>query len=370
MMHSHDYWGGETRKVLFQEDMWFIPLPVAPCRSGTFPGGDCYTPGTSIADIDIPEPFLVYEGTGSVEVLFDNFRAAPDCTSITGCVPAAPNPVVTMAFDYITAADDPGEWRIGSTGVTPGTPVVLPVQPLEADMPHQAKSFWVFRIYTDAATSIYFNFTVTAVKGNPIVNWPPHPDLYADSTERVIFDGPVTTETRGWAEYWLSGADANWVQPERVISYGTDKVVVEITKTGFTMNGAEAAKQPDYFNLEFHNASFISKMGNGELVGGRIRGESSDGTTFRFEIPVDEYGMDTPYGQKSRWAFRFMARFDDGGTCGQVDPSIEQGCQWFPYKLDYTMKITAYGHSISGEGITDQQEVTEVGANETNETPA
>jgi hypothetical protein len=57
--------------------------------------------------------------------------------------------------------------------------------------------------------------------------------------------------------------------------------------------------------------------------------------------------MDTPYGQKSRWGFRFAARFSED-TCPDVDQSFQQGCQWFPYTLDYDMRIVAYGHSTAG----------------------
>lgn len=346
MMHSHDYWGGATRLDLLSTTMWFIPLPVWPCRSGSAPSGDCYNPGTSIADIDLPAPTLVPEGTASIEVLFKDYCVGPTGETVDGqALPCVPNPQVKMGFDYLTSADEPGEWRTHGF-VEPGVPVVIPVAPNEADMPHQAKSFWLFRIYTEAATSVVFNFTVTAVKGNAIVEWPPHPDLYADRTEREIFNGPVTTDTNGWADYWLTGNDANWVHPDRVISYGTDSIEIFIEKTGFAAaNGAPI--EPDYFYLEYHNASFISKMGNGDLAGAYAMDEGSDGTTYHFTIPVTAYDMDTPYGQKSRWGFRFMARFNTE-SCPDVDSSIQQGCQWYPYSLDYTMRIVAHGHSTAG----------------------
>lgn len=347
-MHSHDYWGDKTRLELVSVNMWFIPLPVWPCRSGTAPGGECYNPGTSIADIDLPEPTLVYEGTGHLEIVFKDFCVGPtraQGSTMGQQAPCAPNPQVRMGFDYLTAADEPGQWRAYGF-VEEGVPVIIPVKPDEADMPHQAKSFWLFRIFTEQATSVTFNWTVTAVRGNAIVDWPPHPDLYADKTEREILNGAFKTETRGWADFWITGNDANWVHPERVISYGTDSVEVFITKTRFAAaNGAPI--EPDYFYLDYHNASFISKMGNGDLVGGRIRDEGSDGSTYYFTIPVTAYDMDTPYGTKSRWGFRFAARFSEA-TCPDVDQSFQQGCQWFPYALEYTMRIVAHGHSTVG----------------------
>lgn len=366
MMHAHDYWNGEERKVVLQADMWFIPLPLVPCRTGSFPGGECYPPGTSIADIDIPAPNLVFEGTDKVEVLFDNLRAAPTClAAMRDALGECPipngesplvNPVAKMNFDYLTAADEPGAWREGPE-VTPGTPVVLDISPTDADMPHAVKSLWLFRIYTDEPTSVLFNFTVTVVRGDAIVDWPPHPDLYADKTERVVLDGEFTTETKGWAEYWINGNDANWIYPERVISYGTDTLEITVERLAFTVNGAAPAIEPDFFYLDYHNASFLSKLGNGDLSGGRLVDEANDGTTWRFAIPVDDAGMDSPYGEASRWAFRFMARYSED-ACPDVDQSIQQGCQWFPYQLRYKMTILAKGHSTADESGVDPNAAT------------
>ena len=343
MMHAHDYWQGRERVTLLERDMWFVPLPVQPCRAD----GQCYPPGTSIADIDLPEPMLVYEGTDHLEVKFSNLRVVPVDAAV-------PNPAVTMAFDYLTAADDANEFRTGVEGAKADEVYEVPVAPLEADMPHQVKSLWLFRIYTkdmtsgaDSATSVsvYFNFTVTAVKGREVVDWPPHPDLYANSPVRTIADGSYATQAKGWADYWVSGADANWVYPERVVSYGTERLEVTITKKAFQ---SSVPVEPDFFYLEYRNASYLSKLGNGDLSGERLVDPSTDGTTYQFTIPVDEYGMDTPYGQSSRWAFRFMARYGDadGSRC-PGSQSIMQGCQWFPYALDYDMKIVAHGHSTA-----------------------
>lgn len=326
-MHSHDYWGDKTRIDLLSETMWFIPLPAWPCRSGNAPDGDCYNPGTSIADIDLPAPTLVYEGTGSIEVLFKDYCIGP--TEGGECVP---NPQVKMGFDYLTAADEPGQWRTYGF-VEPGTPVVIPVKPEEADMPHQAKSFWLFRIYTEYATSVTFNFTVTAVKGNAVVDWPPHPDLYAETSTRLIFDGPVHGEYAGDVDNNLYGTDATWTFPERIISYGTESLQVEIEKGTWGASWPEPAAEE--WILEVNNASYIPKVGNGAPAGYQLEPVSIDGTKYVFDIPVDAAGYDTPYGQHSRWSFRFVPAEDHG----------------LPWAVDYTMKITATGHSVAEEAL-------------------
>ena len=338
-MHAHDYWGGETRKVIASFDSGLIPIPLIP---------DGKAPGTAIADYDLEPPNLVYEGTSQLEVVFT--KVCVWSTEVVGYVTGneenpcpVEHPHISIYVDYLTAADEPGAFRAAGQA-TPGQPLVIPVAPTEADMPHQTKSLWLFRIYTGEANAFTYNVTITAVKGNAVVNWPPHPDLYADKTEREILNGEFTTESKGLVDYYLYGSDANWVYPDRVISYGTEKLEVEVTFGSIEAGGV----QPTFYYLDYKNASYLSKVGNGDMAGGRLVDEGTDGSTFRFTIPVDEQGLDTPYASKSRWGFRFMARFGDESQCPDVDQSLQQGCQVVPYKLTYAIRITAFGHSTAG----------------------
>ena len=348
-MHAHDYWNGETRKIITQFDSALIPLPLLP---------DGKAPGTAIADYDIEAPFLVYEGTSHLEVVFSkvcvyptNLRAVREATGAESCV--VEHPRISIYLDYLTAADEPGAFRTAGQA-TPGQPLLIPVAPTEADMPHQTKSLWLFRIYTGEANAFSYNFTVTAVKGNAVVNWPPHPDLYADKTERTIVEGEFTTVSKGTGDFYLYGTDASWVYPDRVISYGTERVDVEIEFLGITVAGGASPLQPSFYYLDYKNASYLSKMGHGDSAGGRLKDEQSDGKTFRFSIPTDTQSYDTPYGSKSRWGFRFMARMTDDVACpnGDAEQQTLGGCQYVPYELKYRMKVVAYGRSTAG-GIED-----------------
>jgi hypothetical protein len=258
-------------------------------------------------------------------------------------VPA--HPAITIKVDYLTAADEPGAFRTAGQAM-PGQPLVIPVSPLEADMPHQAKSLWLFRVYTGEPNAFTFNLTITAVKGGAVADWPPHPDFYAQAPDRTVLEGDFTTKSAGLAEYHLYGSDANWVYPERVISYGTTGVDVEVVLGALSAPGGA---QPSFYYLDFKNASYLSKVGNGDLSGGRLVGESDDGKTFRFSVPVDAQGYDTPYGAQSRWGFRFMARFGDEKQCPDVDQSLQQGCQVVPYELTYAMKVVAHGRADAAE---------------------
>ena len=355
MEHLHDYWHGETRRWVDDIMVSLIPFPLMPCSK---PGGGCtlgqaqpntdtLPPGTAIADFDIendqPGFGLVYEGTSQLELLPNYIESA-----------AGPHPTAKVFFQYLTAADEPGAWREGGELVA-GTPFILPVAPNEVDMPHQTKSLWLFRIYSSSDTVEFtMNLTLTAVKGNAVVDWPPHPDLYAERPERLIFEAPVHMESKGTIDSNIYGSDAGWVNPERILSWGTQRV--EITVTGVTVTTNPPGIEPAGFVLEYHNASKPPLLGNGAQYGARLVDEGTDGTTWHFVIDIanDHESYDTPYGTKSRWGFRFVPQFENGGTpagSACVDDSFLQqilvGCQFVPWSSDYTMTIKAYGQSMS-----------------------
>ena len=364
MEHKHDYWHGETRRLVYELESGLIPFPLLPCKeAGTCTvggSGEHYPAGTAIADYDIPNDRpgygLVYEGTSQLELLLNYAHGPSTCVgSVAGvpvgqCTPAVDHPAVTPNFDYLTAADEPGQFRVGGT-LEVGVPFVIPVKPFEADMPHQTKSLWIFRVYSSEPTWWEWNITITAVKGGAVVDWPPHPDLYAERSERTIYDGPVHLESKGTVDSNIYGSDAGWVNPDRIISWGTERVEITVTSPTFS---SEVPVQPAGFVLEYHNASKPPLLGHGAQYGGRLVDEGSDGSTYKFVIDVsnDPDSYDTPYGEKSRWGFRFVPQFDNGGAACVDDPFLQQilvGCQVVPWKMDYTMTIKAFGKPHTSE---------------------
>lgn len=330
MEHKHDYWRGETRRLIGWDEGILVPLPLIP---------DGKAPGTAIADFDLPDDLLVFEGTDHLEFTFNRANAVWSL----GTLPDTGHPAITLFVDYLTAADEPGQFHPAGQGKV-GEPIIIPVKSIQADMPHQTKSLWLFRVYTGEANEWEFNFTITAVKGQEVVDWPPHPDLYADRPERVVFDGPFRGEYGGAGDQTLYGTDANWFYPDKIISYGTESVTVTITRGAWGGPGPEPAA--DEFELQVNNASYIPKVGNGDPAGLHLAPQNADGTTYVFDVPVDKAGYDTPYGQKSRWAFRFVP----------IDNDLERealllGSGAEPWALDYTATVVAKGRSVSGETL-------------------
>ncbi|MFA5862571.1 MAG: hypothetical protein WDA16_12845 [Candidatus Thermoplasmatota archaeon] len=369
-MHTHDYWKGKERLEVGYLDGGLIPFPLAPCKrpdgactaGSTTPStdgsGDTYPVGTAIADFVLPAPpvaGMVYEGTKTVEFKLVKFTGP----STADGAPAAPaNPAGQVFIDYLASNDEPGKMRHGGE-LKLNEPLKIDIKPTDADMPHQTKSLWVFRVYSNPEMAWFeFNITVTAVKGYDVVNWPPHPDLYAEKKDRVVFDGPVKLSSKGTVDANVWGSDAGWVHPQRVISWGTESLTIEIQNVAFS---SQVPVTPSGWVFEYNNASKPPLLGHGAQYSARLKDAGTDGKSYHFAIDISHDrgdAMDTPYAQYSRWGFRLMPQFDQGAAACYDEPMPEGtfmqqflvGCQFVPWDATYTMKIVATGRSTA-EGV-------------------
>ena len=335
--HKHDYWKGQDRVVLLDRPVSVSCPPCMPDGEGSQPKSVAYVklgalPGaTEDAENDdgVPEEgasAMVYEGAASVEILFQTpFVLTADAP--------APHPSPPALFvQYRSAAD--ADWQ-APLPVTYGTPVVVEVTPEMTDMPHSTRSLWVFRISTDRPESIDVPMQVTVVKGRDVVDWPGHPDFYADKPSRVVMQQHVTTRMSGLESAFLYDSGGTWANPEKLISWGTKEITVIVNVTSAT--NAYGAEPTGYF-LEVHDATIIGP----EITFGSRHSEingANDLKTYEFAIAVNETGMDGPYQPASRWGFRLMATFADfdlptGGGIG-----LCPGC--FPYDIEYDIVVIA-----------------------------
>jgi hypothetical protein len=332
--HTHDYWHGREQVVVFSQNVYVSQTPVFPDGPGTQP--------KSVAYVKLPQPNLVYEGTDKVTILGKPLSCPTDTffgsAAPSTCQPSPDAP--SYSIQYRSAADS--KWR-DPLPLPAGQPVTITVTPEETDMPHSVSSLWVFRITTASVTDgfQYLNLTITAYKGRDVVSWPGHPNFYADSNVRKIADNKhVKTHMTGIEGGLLYDQGGTWAAPDRLVSYGTGKLLVIINITSITSQTGQTAS--GYF-LEAHNATVI---GPEITFGDRYHDVNSknDLKSYTFEVPVDAAGMDSPYQPVSRWGFRAMATFADvGGVVG-----LCPGC--FDYDIEYDMTIFAI-HTDDAAGI-------------------
>lgn len=326
--HKHDYWKGRETVTIFQNDVGFFPLPVFPDGEGSQP--------RSVAYVKLPNSSLVYEGSDSVTLLGQEGSACP----VDPAGPCAPNPVPNkFHLEYRSAAD--AAWRDAGE-LASGTPLKITVLPKESDMPHSVLSLWVFRITTENPSITTLNLTITTHKGRDVVNWPGHPDFYADGDVRVVaMNKHVKTHMSGIAESFLYDQGGTWAAPDKLISYGTGKLLVFINVTSFS---TQTGQPPTGFFLEVHNATII---GPEVTFGARYhdKDKKNDLKSYVFEVPVDGAGMDGPYQPASRWGFRTMATYAEIPV---ADIGLCPGC--FAYDIEYDLTVLAI-HTQDASGM-------------------
>lgn len=308
MAHDHDYWKGRDRVDLLSRRVGISPFPLL---------GRDDAVGSQSGDRAPDYPGLVYEGTATVEVVVKE----PLLRAGAAPVPhAAPPPLKLL---YLTAADGATMWRDGGV-LAYGTPTVIPVRPEEVDMPHSLASLWLFRLEAAGSHSFSVNLTVTIVHGDDVPMWPGHPDFYGESRQRLVMDADGSTREPGLGESLVRDAFYDYVHPDRLISWGTTKLDVFVNVTRVSGPGGAPA-DPLSLYLRVRNAT-----SQADDVYGFDDLESGAKRSFRFEVPVDANGMDSPYAPSSRWGFAmgaFYMAFSDSA----------------PYELDYHLTVIAHG---------------------------
>lgn len=310
--HRHDNWQGQEQLTLFDKDVVMDATPLFPDGEGSQP--------RSVTYVKLPNGSLVFEGT--------------DRLTLTFSAPAAPNGLgghpspAALSVQVLTAASS----EFGDPlAVAFGEPVEVPVEPRETDMPHAVGSLWAFRLTTDRSDSYTTHLTVVAHKGREVVEWPGHPDFYADSDARVVLDAHVTTRRTGIHGTTLYDDQGNWIAPDKLVSWGTSRLEIHVNVTDFR---AELPAEPNAFNLEFHNATVLGPEANTGSTSYDVDPPTDD-RAYNFTVRIADYGMDSPYQTQSRWGFRMVATFGADQVRGTLCP----GC--FPYEVEYDVRIVA-----------------------------
>lgn len=314
--HKHDYWEGREQVVLYEGDLGSAIFPLFPNGEGSTPAGVAY--------LKLPEGKLVYEGAEKLTLVV---RPRGEEGSIARTLPPP-----GLSMQYRTAASS--EWG-AQQDLAMDTPLEIPVTVKETDMPHSRKSLWNFRFVTDRPPTFFesLNVTLTVYRGRGVVDWPGHPEFYAERAERVVFDGTVTTHQYGFPENGFYEGMEAWVPPEKLISYGTGQVDVYVNVTSFT---STPPTEPAQYLLYAHNAT----EGGFECCDGQAYEDvngANDLVSYHFVVPVDANGMDGPYQPASRWGFHLAARIGaalpEAGPVGFTDGAT--------YDITYHMTIIA-----------------------------
>ncbi|HWG90394.1 MAG TPA: hypothetical protein VNZ52_06040 [Candidatus Thermoplasmatota archaeon] len=322
--HLHDYWEGQTEKVIFDGDI-YLEDPTFCDNKDTSKIG-CYVLQLPVSDPAV----LVYEGAVRLTVEATAFQ--PWVTGLQMKVRNGANP----------------EWG-SAVALAQDTPVEIPVSAIETDMPHASASQWAWKFIGNIAPgpeSLWFpgslrlepdfHVKITVFKGDKIVDWPGHPDFYADKPYRVVMDKDASTKSVGAHDALFFGDEANVVRPDALISSGTGKIVIYLNITEVTAQTGDV--EPDSFFIDYTNATGRWYGDYTEFSTGlnRVYGNKTDPTHVVITIPVKYTGWDSPYAPTSGWQFIVRSGYTGQGTQRGLCP----GC--LPYEVKYHMTIHAF----------------------------
>ncbi|HWG92168.1 MAG TPA: hypothetical protein VNZ52_15060, partial [Candidatus Thermoplasmatota archaeon] len=333
--HLHDYWEGQTEKVIFDG-----PVKL---RDPVFcDNKDTNKMGCFILQLPVSDPaVLVYEGAARVTVTATNFQPW-----LTG-----------LEVRYKNGANT--EWS-SAAPLAPDAAFDIPVSAIETDMPHASASQWAWKFIGNKnlgpSTSFLsffdtqakygpveslpddFNVKITVHKGDKIVDWPGHPDFYADKPYRVVMDKRGATHNTGIQDQWLYGDEANVIRPDLLISSGTGNLTFYLNVTSSKLNGAEMA--PDTFYIDYTNATgrWDGAYTEWNAFVNRLTGNKTDSGAYHFDMPVDYGGWDSPYAPVSGWQFLVRSSYSQDTPARSF--GFCPGC--FPYEVDFQMTVIAY----------------------------
>jgi hypothetical protein len=266
--HIHDYWGGRDRVQVLQDDgdLW-SSCSGGGCADGMFAG---------FARPD--EGIIVPQGTKWVNGTF-NFTAdgAQDFTKLELWVKTAMD---SEAKPFAT--------------LVPGQPFSFESSQDQNDPPHYVLSLWEFRVMAfGSADSVEikgsYEWSVEAVRGLPLVPYPPHPDRWEGKTELLLLEDEASAllyqETdHSRSCYVATGRcpGAHDLPDGVVVPFDTSRLEVRIGGVFPTLS------------LSFHGAdtwnltAVEGTMGTAELV---------------FDVPLGPGVPDSPYAKQSLWSF-------------------------------------------------------------------
>lgn len=332
MTHDHDYWLGRDRAVVLDR---VVELAEYPASEG------------NAVEFGLPVGQTVYEGTAAVEVLvtapmrhvcqFTFYtNGQPVCTDRNvfgedqpaGRVPDPAPPTLTLWYQHAASS----EWE--EAGPLAWDAVLsIPVAPDETDMPHSLASLWRFRIVGSQAgadATSTFKLVATAVRGTEIVEWPGHPDFYAEKATRLIFEGTAATHESGYMAGLEQDDSFEQQAPNRLISYGTKSVHAWINVT--------SVKAPPGAVFGAWHLAVKNATGDWTRVDPWTPpADPAEPKDLYFVTAVDEAGMDSPYAADSRWEFFLYA---DLQFCAP-DVCLLGASGFVAYDVEYAMTIVA-----------------------------
>lgn len=338
--HHHDNWQGRDRVLIFEKVSMMEPFPDT---TGTFaifrpPLGATVFEGTATVEFTLTapkrhvcEPFFTVNSHFLCTDNLDPYAESP--------VPAVdePNPPAGLKLRYKHASTV--EW-IDAGEFTWNEPSVITItNATQTDMPHATSSAWEFMVVSPNPQDSTLMFTAKAeivrAVGENIPLWPGHPLFYDENrTSRIVVDNVeafACDDGFGATACTLGGGDPMPIKADKLVSYGTKTLHIWANVTSFQMPNPATAPNSIFV---YHNNATGRQNATRTVDAANY---PVTGSAFYWALPVDDGGMDSPYADGSKWAFRLGASYVPPEN--PVLGSCYGGCaEWY---ATYTLTVIA-----------------------------
>lgn len=271
--HIHDYWGGRGQVTVLDES-W---------EGSRWSCGGCSTGGMQFADTRPAEGAIVPQGTRWVNGTF----TIDD-----------PDHQYTGLELWVKTAQDVELRRWGP--LESGVPFSIETTQEANDPPHYVLSLWQFAVVALGGDQVTAGgsmaWSVEAVRGLPLVPYPPHPDRWGSATELDLLQDGGGTQLTYVLEVPEYGTNINCnngcpglhtLPSGTVVPHDTGRVEVRLRVT----EGAPAG-----LGLWVHGAD------TWEFT--RVEGAMATPGETLYTIPIEGSMADSPYAPQSLWEFQ------------------------------------------------------------------
>lgn len=296
--HIHDYWGGRDR------------VPVLDASSGGSSTCTGCTDGMVFQSVRPDEGAIVPQGTAWVNGTWTHESDGQD--QFTGLEL------------WVKSAEDvePERWGPLQSGV----PFSINTSQGENDPPHYVLSLWVFQVKALGGQDIHvggtFTWKVEAVRGLPLVPYPPHPDRWNGATQLDLLSDAGGTQltyeqqdpTGGGSISCYGACPGRHTLPSGVvIPFDTDRVEVLVRIT----SGVPAG-----LGLWYHGADTWTETQAAAVM------DTAAPTETLYVIQIEGAMADSPYAPQSLWEFQVWL--------DQPQPALRA------WSGEYTIEIKAF----------------------------
>lgn len=284
--HVHDYWPGNSTEKVLMDDTVQTETMISVFYTAFSPFFRDPKTGVGTVWFSLPNGTFVPQGTGKLTIQVDSTSALK-----RGQQALYYQPANSAEYTQMQPKGAQAEWTID-------------VKPEMADLPHAKSTRWDFRLEAQGAGSVLdgeINVKIVAHKTREVEAWPEHPDFWNKgklANQHLATMNGTFDRLNTFATEWATGGQQSSVTfPEGTIVPPETKVLLVKFWYALDNHPKNNANADVTLLVKEGSSSSYFEWQDDNIV------RQEQGFKM-FAIPVDGASWDSPYAEKSNWAFR------------------------------------------------------------------